>query len=211
MPWARSRRPTCTLYYATKRGHTWTENDLPNWSIARRDLKTGQDETIIQSVGGAMRPALSHDGKLLAYASRSTANGGQKDGLRLRNLETGEDKWIAFPIDRDGQDGGYYADLLPRFSFMSGDKAMLISIGGGIKRLDIASGRISDIPFTAPVQLGLGPLTRVRQTEETGPVRVRVVQAPRQSPDGGSVAFTALGGLYVQKLTANMTPKGWSR
>ena len=191
------------LYYATKRGHTWTENALPNWSIARRDLKNGQDETIIQSAGGAMRPALSHDGKLLAYASRQ----GQKDGLRLRNLETGEDKWIAFPIDRDGQDGGYYADLLPRFSFMPGDKAMLMSVGGGIRRLDIASGKISDIPFTAPVQLGLGPLTRVRQTEETGPVRVRVVQAPRQSPDGGSVAFTALGGLYVQKLTANMTPK----
>lgn len=190
------------LYYATKRGHTWTENDLPNWSIARRDLKTGQDETVVQSSGGAMRPALSHDGRLLAYASRN----GQKDGLRLRNLETGEDRWIAFPIDRDGQDGGYYADLLPRFTFMPGDKALLMSVGGKLARLDIASGVRTDIPFTAPVKLGLGPLTRVRQKEEDGPVRVRVVQAPRQSPDGKSVVFTALGGLYVQKLTAGAKP-----
>ncbi|MEC3948144.1 amidohydrolase family protein [Sphingobium sp. HWE2-09] len=196
-----------TLYYATKRGHTWTENDLPNWSIARHDLKTGQDETIIQSAGGAMRPALSHDGSLLAYASRTTANGGQQDGLRLRNLETGEDKWIAFPIDRDGQDGGYYADLLPRFTFMPGDKALLMSVGGKLARLDIASGARTDIPFTAPVNLGLGPLTRVRQKEEDGPVRVRVVQAPRQSPDGRSVAFTALGGLYVQSLVPGATPR----
>ena len=196
-----------TLYYAKKRGHTWTENDLPNWSIARHDLKTGQDETIIQSAGGAMRPALSHDGKLLAYASRTTANGGQQDGLRLRNLETGEDRWITFPVDRDGQDGGYYADLLPRFTFMPGDKALLMSVGGKLARLDIASGARTDIPFTAPVNLGLGPLMRVRQKEEDGPVRVRVVQAPRQSPDGKSVAFTALGGLYVGSLAPDATPR----
>lgn len=196
-----------TLYYAAKRGHTWTENDLPNWSIARHDLKSGQDETIIQSAGGAMRPALSHDGKLLAYASRTTANGGQQDGLRLRNLETGEDRWIAFPIDRDGQDGGYYADLLPRFTFMPGDQALLMSVGGKLARLDIASGTRTDIPFIAPVNLGLGPLTRVHQKEEGGPVRVRVVQAPRQSPDGKRVAFTALGGLYVQSLVAGATPR----
>ncbi|WP_311268399.1 amidohydrolase family protein [Sphingobium sp. WCS2017Hpa-17] len=191
------------LYYATKRGHTWTENDLPNWSISRRDLKTGQDETVIQSAGGAMRPALSHDGRLLAYASRK----GQTDGLRLRNMDTGDDRWIAFPIDRDGQDGGYYADLLPRFTFMPGDKALLMSVNGKLVRLDIASGVRTDIPFTAPVKLGLGPLTRVRQKEEDGPVRVRVVQAPRQSPDGKNVAFTALGGLYVQNLATGATPR----
>lgn len=191
------------LYFATKRGHTWTENDLPNWSIARRDLKTGQDETIIQSAGGAMRPALSHAGNLLAYASRR----GMKDGLRLRDLETGEDKWIAVPIDRDGQDGGYYADLLPRFTFMPGDQALLMSVGGKLARLDIASGARTDIPFTAPVKLGLGPLTRVRQKEEDGPVSVRVIQAPRQSPDGRSVAFTALGGLYVQSLAPGAAPR----
>ena len=191
------------LYYATKRGHTWTENDLPNWSIARRDLSSGTDEPVIQSAGGAMRPALSHDGTLLAYASRE----GQKDGLRLRNLETGEDRWIAFPIDRDGQEGGYYADLLPRFTFMPGDKAILMGVGGGIKRLDIVSGTLTDIPFEAPVKLAMGPLTRVAQKEETGPVRVRVIQAPRQSPDGRSVAFTALGSLYVQGLAPGAAPR----
>jgi Tol biopolymer transport system component len=190
-------------YYATKRGHTWTENDLPNWSIARRDLKSGTDETVIESSGAAMHPALSHDGRLLAYASRF----GQKDGLRLRNLETGEDKWIAFPIDRDGQEGGYYADLLPRFTFTPDDKGLVMGLNGGISRLDIATGKMTPIPFDAHVQLSMGPLTRVAQREDTGPVHVRVIQAPRQSPDGKSIAFTALGALYVQSLLPGAQPR----
>lgn len=189
-------------YYATKRGHTWTEGDPPHWTIARRDLKAGTDETVIQSGGGAMRPRLSHDGHLLAYASRK----GAQTGLRLRDLRSGTDRWIAMPVDHDGQEGGYYADLLPRYVFTPDDKAIIMGVGGGIKRLDIASGKMTDIAFDAPVKLALGPQTRVVQTEESGPVRVKVIQEPVPSPDGKQIAFTALGALYTQELRDGATP-----
>ncbi|MBO9499563.1 MAG: PD40 domain-containing protein [Novosphingobium sp.] len=183
-------------YYATKLGHTWTEGDPPNWSIARRDLKNGGDEAILKPEGGAIRPVLSHDGRWLAYGSRRDG----KTGLRLRDLETGADRWLAWPVDQDGEEGGYYYDLLPRFVFTPDDKAILMGKDGGIRRLDLASGAITPVPFSADVKLAMGPNTRVQQREETGPVRVRVIQAPRLSPDGKRLAYTALGALYIQDL-----------
>jgi Tol biopolymer transport system component len=186
-----------TLYYAFKTGHTWTENDPPNWSIARYDIATKTSETLIEGGGGAMTPALSHDGRFLAYASRA----GKRDELRLRDLTTGEDRRIYAPLDRDAQEQGYYAGLTPRILFTPDNKHLLTSIDGKLVRISVADGIASGTRFTANLHLGLGPQTHVTQREETGPVRVRVIQAPTLSPDGTTLAFTALGSLYVQKLT----------
>ena len=182
-------------YYATKLGHTWTEGDPPNWTIARRDLAQGTDEPFLTPLGGAIAPQLSHDGKQIAYATRE----GGRTALRLRNLETGEDRRIAWPLDRDGQEGGYYDGLLPRFVFAPDDRSIVFSVDGGIRRLDLAGGKATAIAFEAPVRLDLAASTRVRQREETGPVRPRIAQAPKLSPDGRQIAFTALGALYVQR------------
>ena len=179
------------VYYATKRGHTWTEGDPPNWSIARKDLASGKVETVIP---GGMRPVLSPDGKLLAYAARF----GAQTGLRLRDLTSGEDHWLKFPVDRDGQEGGYYYDLLPRYEFTPDGTAILLSLNGTFHRLDLASGTMADVPFSANVDLALKPNTRVRQRVESGPVVTHLAEGAALSPDGETVAFTALGTLYVK-------------
>ena len=190
------------LYFATKVGTTWSEKPFPHWSIVRHDLATGKDEPLIASQGGAMRPALSHDGRFLAYASRQ----GEQTGLRLRDLATGADRWLRLPIDHDSQDQGYYSDLEPRFTFTPDDRALILSIGGKLARLGL-DGALSDIPFTAPVRLGLGPQLRVDQPAETGPVKARIIQAPRISPDGRWVAFAALGTLYRMELRPGAMPQ----
>lgn len=189
-------------YYARKTGHTWTEKAPPNWSIARRDLATDVETVIIQGQGGAMSPALSHDGHFIAYASRWK----NQTGLRLRELSTGQDRWLAFPIDHDGQEQGYYYGLTPRFTFTADDKALIASVDGKLRRIEVATGAATPIPFTVHAKVDLGPLTRVSQVEETGPVRARLIQAPSVSPDGKHFAFTALGGLYVQDLKPGSKP-----
>lgn len=182
------------LYFARKTGALWSDKNLPHWEIVRRELATGADERIITSPGAAMRPALSHDGTQLVYASRW----GAQTGLRIRDLETGEDRWLSFPIDPDSQMGGYYNDLIPRVAFLPGDREVLTAIDGKLVRITLADGKRTPLPFTAPVDLAVRPNTRVEVPDETGPVRVRVIQAPRLSPDGARIAFGALGKLYVQ-------------
>lgn len=181
------------VYYATKRGHTWTEGDPPTWSIARQDLATGMVEIVVP---GGMRPVLSPDGSKLAYAARK----GAETGLRLRDLVSGTDRWLAFPVDRDGQEGGYYYDLLPRYEFTPDGKAVVLAKGGGFARIDVASGQVRQIAFNAPVRLALRPPTRVAQPVDSGPVVSRLAEGAALSPDGRSVAFTSLGTLYVRAL-----------
>lgn len=181
------------LYYSVKQGHTWTVADPPVWSVVRRDMKTGTEQTVVQGAGGAMSPALSADGRTLAYAARD----GGRTVIRLRTLDTGEDRLLA-PIDHDGQEGGYYAGLTPRFRFSPDDRSILLSVDGGLARIAVETGVRTDIPFAADVRLTLGPDTHMSIPEETGPVQVRVIQSPRLSPNGARFAFTALGGLYVQ-------------
>jgi len=184
------------LYYAQKTGTLWHDRYLPHWSIVRRDLRSGAEQTVIASPGGAMRPMLSRDGRRLAYASRD----GTRTGLRLRDIETGEDRWIA-ALDHDSREGGYYVDLVPRFTFAADGRSILLSVNGGLSRIDLASGKVAPIPFTAPVALDIGRSTRVAQKVEEGPIAVRVLQSPSPSPDGRSVAFSALGRLYIRALT----------
>lgn len=188
------------IYYATKRGHTWTEGDPPTWSIARQDLATGAVEIVVP---GGMRPVLSPDGGMLAYAARF----GAQTGLRLRDLKSGTDRWIAFPVDRDGQEGGYYYDLLPRYQFTPDGKAILLSKDGRFHRLDIASGAMTDIPFTARVDLALRPNSRVHQRVDSGPVLTHLAEGAARSPDGRRIAFTALGTLYVASTDDAREPR----
>src|SRR3546814_14800821 len=73
------------------------------WTIVRRDLATGAEETVIGSSGGRgsesetfFRPAISPDGRMLAYATRHLA----ETRLRVRDLTTGVDRDLGpAPLD----------------------------------------------------------------------------------------------------------------
>ncbi|HET9994320.1 MAG TPA: amidohydrolase family protein [Candidatus Acidoferrum sp.] len=184
------------LYYAVRNGPFSYNVQLPLWRIVRRDRKTGDEDQIIEQIESAFRPMLSPDGKQIVYATRYET----ETGLRLRNLETGEDRWVRYPVTRDDQESLFTRDVFPGFAFLPGGKEIVYNQDGKIKRLDLATGTEKVIPFTAQVSQDLGPKLDFPQKVDEGPLKVRLIMDPMESPDGKKLAFSAMTHLYTMDL-----------
>ena len=185
------------LYYASKMGLGFDDDNIfPLWHIVRRNLATGEEETVVTAQGSAFRPVISPNGKLLVYGTRFQG----KTGLRIRNLETDSDTWLVYPVQRDDQEASASRDLLPRYAFTPDSKAIVVNYGGLIHRIDVSSRAVSTIPFTVHVDLPMGPYLRQDIREDTGAVRARIIQTPSLSPDGKTLVFSALAHIYTMSL-----------
>ena len=184
------------LYYGERHGPFSYNTMLPLWEIKRKDRKTGDEDTIIQQSLSAFRPVLSPDGKSMLYVSRFET----ESGLRMRNLETGEDKWVRYPITRDDQESRFTRDVFPGYAFLPGGQEIVYNQDGKIRRLNVMTGAESIIPFTAQVSQELGPKLDFPQKVDQGPVKARLIQDTTESPDGKKLAFSAMTHLFTIEL-----------
>lgn len=190
------------FYYATKKGGFAYNVNFPLWQVARRDRRTGDEEVLTQAQGSAFRPLLSPDGTQLIYGTRFNT----QTGLRIRDLRTGADRWLKYPIQRDDQESRFTRDLLPGYAFTPDGRSVVAAYGGRIHRIAVADGKDAVIPFQARVSLDLGPKLDFPARVDQGPVRARVIQGAAISPDGARVAFSAFGKLFVAP-TAGGAPR----
>lgn len=184
------------LYYARRNAGSVYNQMSFDWEIYRRDLLTGDVDQVTQAEGGAVRPVLSPDGSRLVYGTRFET----RTGLRIRDLNSGEDRWLKYPVQRDDMESRGSRDLLPGYAFTPDGKEVVLTYGGKLHRVDVATGAVRDIPFQARVEQELGPLLNFQRRVEEGPVRSRLIQDPVQSPDGKRLAFSAMAHLYVMDL-----------
>jgi hypothetical protein len=84
-----------------------------------------------------MRPVLSPDGKWLVYATRYKTD----TSLRIRNLETGAERWLVSPVTRDDQESRASRDTLPRYDFLPDGRSIVVPIAGRLQRIDVETGR----------------------------------------------------------------------
>lgn len=196
------------LYYAFKRGGFGYNVTLPLWQIVRRHIQTERDDTLTNEQGSAFRPQLSSDGQWLTYGTRFQ----HETGLRIRNLQTGEDRWLAYPIQHDEQESKYTRDLLPDYSFSSDGNSVYFTSNGKIHNIDIETGTIENIPFVIPVRLKYLPKETFPHRLGIGPVKATLVRAPSINPDGTKVAFSALARIYTYELDSGklvaISPQG---
>src|SRR3989454_711166 len=163
------------IFYAERMG-TFTYNArFPLWQIIRFDRETGDTSTITNAQGSAMRPVLSPDGKSLVFATRFETS----TGLRIRNLETGDERWLIHPVTRDDQESRASRDTMPGYAFMPDGQSLIVPIDGHIHRVDVASGGSRVIPFTAKVEAEIAPRLLFENKVDDGPVvRAKLVRWP---------------------------------
>jgi Tol biopolymer transport system component/imidazolonepropionase-like amidohydrolase len=185
------------VYYAQRTG-TFTYNaQFPLWQVYRHDRETGDVSQVTNARGSAMRPLISPDGKWLVYGTRHKTD----TGLRVRNIETGAERWLIYPVTRDDQESRASRDTLPRYDFTPDGQSLIVPIGGKIHRVDFANGESRAIPMSVRVQAEIAPrvYTPVR-VEDTENVRARLIRWPTLSPDGKRLVFSAMNHLYVMDL-----------
>ena len=182
------------IYYA-QRNATFTYNArFPLWQIYRHDRETGDVTQVTNAQGSAMRPVLSPDGKFLVYGTRYKT----ETGLRVRNLETGAERWLVYPVTHDDQESRASRDTLPGYAFLPDGKSLVVPIGGKLQRVDFASGATQLIPMTINVKAEIAPRVYTPVRVDDGPnVRARLIRWPTLSPDGSRLVFSAMNRLYV--------------
>ena len=191
-------RDGAELYYARNNmPRQWPYVNMRAWQIGLQHVGHGESEVMTQEPGGAVRPALSPDGRFIVYGSRFRG----QTGLRLRDIQTGKTSWLAFPIDRDDQEtfGIHSQDLLPGYSFTPDGKNVIAAFGGKIHSIDVATKHQRTIPFSAQILRDIGPHLAFTDRFLTGPVRARAIQSASYSPDGKEIAFSAFAHLYVKR------------
>lgn len=188
----------------SRRTGAWNYNaQLPQYQIATYDRETGEIDTKTNNYGSAFAPTLSPDGQWLVYATRYNT----ETGLVKRNLETGEEGWLAYPVQHDEQESIAPMGVYPAMSFTPDSKHLLASYGGKIHKISIADNKAVNVPFAVDVELEFGPRVEFDYPiSDEKEMIVTQIRDPQISPNGKQIAFTALNRLYVMDYP-NGTPK----
>lgn len=180
-------------------GHFEYNKDPNNqiFVINRFDREKGLTERVTGGPGGAVRPQVSHDGKLLAFVKRVRT----KTVLYLRNIQTGEEWPIYDKLSKDQQEAWTTFGIYTGYSWTPDDKYIVIWAGGKIMKVDInATNTATEIPFTCDVAQKITEVVRYKQDINQDQFTVNVIRQAVTSPDGQWLVFNALGHLYKKEL-----------
>ena len=185
--------------------------------IRRLDLETGQVDEITSGItvqqgqtssGGGIAPEISPDGRWLAFARRIPDGTISHKGLRfgprtalwLRDLETGAERLLMDPIEVDMAEGMKVSRDLPGYAWARDGASIVIAAGGRIRRVEVASGEVSTVPFTARVQRTISEMAGRPQADLGETFTVKFPRWTASSPDGGRLVFQAVGRIWVMDL-----------
>jgi Tol biopolymer transport system component/cytosine/adenosine deaminase-related metal-dependent hydrolase len=199
--------------------------------LAHLDIKSGRIDTIAVPWQTAYNPIISPDGKWLVYASHEGTSIGDAAGalLRIRAIEASvaggtapDERAAARAPDTAGTAnvGGGDAILVPSavdssnfhwsnyygpcgYAFTPDSRAVVFTAGGKIRRVELATRAVSEIPFSAHVRVDLAPLVRHASQIDFGPLSVKQLRSVNASPDGTKLVFSAVGRIWIATRTSD--------
>lgn len=172
------------------------------YAIQRLDRQTGKIEKYVSGPGGSIRPTPSPDGRSLAFIRRDR----YKSTLYLLDIASGRETPLTDTLDRDMQETWAIQGVYPGMDWTPDNRSIIFWAGGKIRRIDVATRAVSDIPFHVA---GTRRITQaVRHAVDVAPSQfdVKMIRSAHVSPDGKRVVFDALGHLWIRDV-AGGTPK----
>jgi imidazolonepropionase-like amidohydrolase/Tol biopolymer transport system component len=166
------------------------------YKIKRYDRETGEIETVIDGMGGAIRPTPSPDGKKLAYIKRDDF----QTSLYLYDLTSGEHTKLYDKLERDMQETWAIHGVYPTIAWTPDNKELVFWAGGTIHTLDVAEKSIKTIPFKVQTTKKIQKAVRFTQNLDTDEFDVKMLRNVQVSPDGETAIFEALGHIYKRDL-----------
>ena len=173
---------------------------IGQFQVGLLDRESGRVMIRTHESEGAFRPVPSPDGRWLVYATRWDG----REALKLVDLGSGEERWLAMDVQRDDYMGGGFRDrdVYPASAFSPDSRFLYTSFNGKIWRIDVPSGTRTEIPFTAEIEYQGGPLARFDYPINDTTFTVSQIRGARPSPDGKRVVFVALDKLWIADLPA---------
>ena len=166
------------------------------FEIRRHDLETGETLSFVTGAGGAVRPTPSPDGRYLAFVRRIRAD----SALFLKDLESGRERPVYRDLDQDLQEVWGVHGLYPNMDWTPDSRSLVFWAGGQVKRLDIDSGEVVDIPFHVRDHRVVVDAPRPAVEVAPAAFETRMARNAEIAPDGSAVVYESAGRLYVRGL-----------
>lgn len=186
------------LYYSEDvySGGYFQYNKDPNseiFAIFRYDFDTGEIIKVTGGSGGACRPQISNKGDMLAFVKRVR----EKSVLFVKELKTGKEWPICDQLSKDQQEAWTIFGIYTGFDWTPDDKHIVIWANGKMIKVAVSGGASSDIPFKLTAKHKLMETVQFNNQAFEDEFDVKVLRNLTTSPDGKTIAFSALGYIYL--------------